>query len=283
MGARFNWVLHFGQAPRFAKDMKVIQLDIAPEEIHQNKPAEVALLGDGKAIMPQINQALAGRQWFHPKDTPWREALSKKAAENAAMIKPQIDDDKAPGNYYRLFNDIAEWMPKNVVLSARAPARWTSAARSSVEKPAPTSTPAATARWASASASSSRPAVVHPDRPVIHVSGDSAIGFSGMEMETLCRYNLPAKIVVLNNGGIGPGMPEIPSNPMINMRPNTLIWGARYDKMMEAFGGFGAYVKDPKDIKKALDEPMKFQGPGLVNIELSQSSARKEQQFKWHS
>ena len=74
-------------------------------------------------------------------------------------------------------------------------------------------------------------AVVHPDRPVIHLSGDSAIGFSGMEMETLCRYNFPVKIVVLNNGGIGPGMPEIPDNPMMNMKPNSLIWGARYDRI----------------------------------------------------
>ena len=65
--------------------------------------------------------------------------------------------------------------------------------------------------------------VAHPDRPVIHLSGDSAIGFSGMEMETLVRYNLPAKIVVLNNGGIGPGMPQIPENPMFNLKPNALI------------------------------------------------------------
>src|SRR5438045_3658104 len=94
MGARCNWIFHFGQAPRFAKDMKVIQLDIAPEEIHHNKHTEVALVGDGKAIMAQINQALAKRQWFYPKDTPWRAALSKKAADNAATIKPQIDDDR---------------------------------------------------------------------------------------------------------------------------------------------------------------------------------------------
>ena len=58
-------------------------------------------------------------------------------------------------------------------------------------------------------------------------------------METLCRYNFPVKnlsprrrgIVVLNNGGIGPGMPEIPENPMMNMKPNSLIWGARYDRI----------------------------------------------------
>jgi thiamine pyrophosphate-dependent acetolactate synthase large subunit-like protein len=102
-------------------------------------------------------------------------------------------------------------------------------------------------------------------------------------METLVRYNLPVKIVVLNNGGIGPGMPEIPSNPMMNLKPNALIYGARYDKMMEAFGGKGFFVEDPKKIRGALDEAMSYRGPALVNVVISQSSARKEQQFAWHS
>ena len=92
-------------------------------------------------------------------------------------------------------------------------------------------------------------AVVHPDKPIISVSGDSAIGFSGMEMETVCRYQLPVKIVVFNNGGIGPGHAEHPDNPLQNMRPNALIYGARYDKMMEAFGGKGFFIEDPKDLK----------------------------------
>src|SRR2546429_6917669 len=107
MGARFNWIFHFGQPPRYAKYVKVIQLDIAPEEIGHNKATEVALVGDGKAIMAQLNKALVNRQWFHPKDTPWRQALTKKAAENAAMIAPQIQDDEAPANYYRALKDVA--------------------------------------------------------------------------------------------------------------------------------------------------------------------------------
>ena len=99
MGARFNWIFHFGQSPRYAKDMKVIQLDIAPEEIGHNKATTVPLVGDGKAIVGQLNAALAGRQWFHPKDTPWRQMITKKAEENAAQIRPQIQDDEAPANY----------------------------------------------------------------------------------------------------------------------------------------------------------------------------------------
>ena len=67
MGARFNWTLHFGLPPRYNPNVRVVQLDISPESMHQNKPAEVPLLGDGKAIMEQLNKALAGRQWFHPE------------------------------------------------------------------------------------------------------------------------------------------------------------------------------------------------------------------------
>ncbi len=284
MGARFNWIFHFGLPPRFAKDVKVIQLDIAPEEIGHNKPTEVALVGDGKAIMAQVNKALVNRQWFHPKDTPWRMALAKKSAENAASIKPQVDDDAAPAGYYRALRDVAAWMPKNAVLSAEGAGtmdigltQLPSFNARSVLNAGTYGTMGVGLGQAIAAA------VADPSRPVIHLSGDSAIGFSGMEMETLVRYNLPVKIVVLNNGGIGPGMPEIPEDPFFNLKPNALIYGARYDKVMEAFGGKGLFVHDPKDIRKALDEAMAFPGPALVNIVLSQGSTRKAQQFAWHS
>jgi 2-hydroxyacyl-CoA lyase 1 len=284
MGARFNWIFHFGQAPRYAKDMKVIQLDIAPEEIGHNKATEVPLVGDGKAIMAQLNAALAGRQWFHPKDTPWRQMIAKKAEENAAQIRPQIHDDEAPANYFRALRDVAAWMPKNAILSAEGAGTMdigltqlnVANARSCLNAGTYGTMGVGLGQAIAA-------AVVEPNRPVIHLSGDSAIGFSGMEMETLVRYNFPVKIVVLNNGGIGPGMPEIPDNPMFNMKPNSLIYGARYDRMMEAFGGKGFFVEDPKDLKGALAEAMNHRGPALVNVVISQGAARKPQQFRWHS
>jgi len=284
MGARFNWILHFGLPPRYAKDVRVVQLDIEPESMHQNKPAEVALVGDGKAIVAQLNAALQGRQWFHPEGSPWRQAIAKKSAENAAMIAPQIDDNSSPGGYYRLFRDIREWLPKNVVLcSEGATTMDIGGTQMPLDNPRSYLNAGSYGTMGVGLGLVVASCVVHPDRPVVHISGDSAIGFSGMEMETLCRYNMPAKIVVMNNGGIGPGMPEIPKNPMLNMRPNTLIYGARYDKMMQAFGGYGAYVEDIKDFRGALDELMNFPGPGLVNVKLSQGSARKAQEFRWHS
>jgi 2-hydroxyacyl-CoA lyase 1 len=284
MGARLNWIFHFGLPPRFNKNVKVIQLDIAPEEIGHNKATEVALVGDGKAIMTQLNKALVNRQWFHPKDTPWRQAINKKVAENAATIKPQVDDDQGPANYYRALRDVAAWMPKDAILSAEGAGTMDIGLTQLPSFNARSVLNAGTYGTMGVGLGQAIAACVSDSsRPVVHLSGDSAIGFSGMEMETLVRYNLPVKIVVLNNGGIGPGMPEIPENPMFNLKPNALIYGARYDKVMEAFGGKGIFVKEPKDIRKALDEAMAFKGPALVNVVLSQGSTRKAQQFAWHS
>lgn len=125
-------------------------------------------------------------------------------------------------------------------------------------------------------------AVVHPDRPIISVSGDSAIGFSGMEMETACRYRLPVKIVVLNNGGIGSGIAEFPEDRR-QLPPRVLTIGARYDKMMEAFGGRGWYIEDPKELRGALDAAMTFDGPALVNVRLHPGAGRKPQKYGWHT
>jgi 2-hydroxyacyl-CoA lyase 1 len=284
MGARFNWIFHFGQAPRYAKELKVIQLDIAPEEIGHNKATEVALVGDGKAIVGQLSQALASRQWFHPKDTPWRQMIAKKVTDNAAQIRSQIDDDAAPANYYRALRDVAAWMPKNAVLSAEGAGTMDIGLTQLPSFDARSCLNAGTYGTMGVGLGQAIAAcVAQPGRPVIHLSGDSAIGFSGMEMETLARYNFPVKIVVLNNGGIGPGLPEVPENPMFNSPPNALIYGARYDRVMESFGGKGFFVEDPKKIRGALDEAMKFPGPALVNVVISQGSARKPQQFRWHS
>jgi 2-hydroxyacyl-CoA lyase 1 len=284
MGARLNWIFHFGQAPRYAKDVKVIQLDIAPEEIGHNKATQVPLVGDGKAIVSQLNKALQNRQWFHAKDSPWRQAIAQKTAANAAQIKPQIDDESAPAGYYRALRDVAAWIPRNAILSAEGAGTMDIGLTQLPSSNARSVLNAGTYGTMGVGLGQAIAAhVADPSRPVIHLSGDSAIGFSGMEMETLVRYNMPVKIVVLNNGGIGPGMPAIPENPMFNLRPNSLIYGARYDKMMEAFGGKGFFVQDPKDIRGALDEAMNFRGPALVNVVLSQGSARKAQEFAWHS
>ena len=283
MGARLNWIMHFGMPPRFNRKVRIVQLDIAAEAISQNVPAEVALVGDGRAVVGQINKALASRQWFYPKDTPWRAAIAEKAAANAKQIQPMIDDNSTPTNYYRALKDISAWAPRDAVIIGEG---------ANAMDIGRTQLPNAAARLRLDAGSYGTmgigmgfviaAAVVHPDRPIISVSGDSAIGFSGMEIETACRYRLPVKIVVLNNGGIGGGIAEFPEDRR-QLPPRVLTIGARYDKMMEAFGGGGWYVEDPRELRGALDAAMAFDGPALVNVRLHHAAGRKPQQYGWHT
>jgi 2-hydroxyacyl-CoA lyase 1 len=219
MGARLNWIMHFGLQPRFAKNVRIIQLDISPEEIGTNVPTEVALVGDGKAIVSQLNRALDNRQWFYPADTAWRSTLRAKAAENLKAVQPMIDDESAPTNYYRAYRDIAEWLPTNAIIIGEG-ANTMDIGRTQMPNRAPRErldagtygTMGIGLGFAIAAA------VVPPERPVVAVQGDSAFGYSGMEVETALRYGLPIKIVVLNNGGIGGGIGELPKGKPVPPR-----------------------------------------------------------------
>jgi oxalyl-CoA decarboxylase len=105
---------------------------------------------------------------------------------------------------------------------------------------------------------------------VIAVEGDSAFGFSGMEVETICRYNLPVCVVVMNNNGIYKGTDV---NPHGNaMAPTQFVKGARYDLMMQAFGGVGVVANTPEELKKALDEAVKSRKPTLINAMIDENA-----------
>ncbi len=284
LGARLNWIMHFGLPPRFNKNVRIVQLDIAPEAISQNVPAEVALVGDGKAIVGQLNKALETRQWFYPKDTPWHAAIAAKAEANAKQIAPQIgrqlDTRRTTTERSRTS---ARSLPENAVIIGEG-ANTMDIGRTQMPNKSPR------LRLDAGSYGTMgigmgfviAAAVVHPDRPIVSVSGDAAIGFSGMEIETACRYNLPVKIIVLNNGGIGSGIDELPED-RLTIPPRVMSIGSGYEKLMEAFGGRGWYVEDPKDLRKALDAAMAHNGPGLVNVKLAPSAGRKPQQFGWHT
>lgn len=280
MGARLNWIMHFGLPPRFAPDVRIIQLDIAPEEIGTNVPAEVALLGDGRAVVEQLNEALGKRQWFYPAQAPWRAALKAKAEENLAAVASMVGDESTPMNYYRAYRDIEDWLPENAIIIGEG-ANTMDIGRTQMANRA------ARHRLDAGSYGTMgiglgftiAAAVVHSDRPIVAVQGDSAFGFSGMELETACRYGLPIKLVVLNNGGIAGGIAELPVDGPIP--PFSLTPGAHYEGIMEAFGGRGYYVEDPQDLRDALDAALAFDGPALVNVLIDPRAGRKPQQFGW--
>ena len=280
MGARLNWIMHFGLPPRFNKDVRIIQLDINPEEIGRNVQSEVALVGDGKAITKQLNTALGNRQWFYPDETAWRQTLKAKADDNAEAVKGMIEDDASPMNYYRAFKDINEWLPDDAIIIGEGANTMDIGRTQMLNTRARHRLDAGTyGTMGIGLGFAIAAAVTNPDQPVVSVQGDSAFGFSGMEIETMVRYKLPIKLIVLNNGGIGGGIGPLKEGQTVP--PGILTYGAHYEGMMDALGGKGYYVEDPQDLRGVLDDAMAFDGPTLINVPLNPRAGRKPQQFGW--
>ncbi len=108
IGARLNWILHFGKPPRFDKDVRILQIDIEPEEISTNVPAEAAMVGDAKSVVGQLNAELKSSPWEFPAENDWRVKLAAKCKENIASTEAMMDDDSTPMGYYYVLREIRE-------------------------------------------------------------------------------------------------------------------------------------------------------------------------------
>jgi 2-hydroxyacyl-CoA lyase 1 len=280
LGARLNWIMHFGQSPRFNPDVRVIQLDISAEQLSTNVPTEVGLVGDGKAVMAQLNAVLRADAWTYPTDTPWRQSIAAKIEGNRGAMDAMANDDTTPMNYYRAFRDIKAAIPSNAIIVSEG-ANTMDIGRTQLNNVEPRTrldagsygTMGVGFGFAVAAA------VVQHDRPVVSVSGDSAFGFSGMELEMICRYNLPITTIVLNNGGIGGGFEDWPADQPLP--PSALSRTAHYEKVCEAFGGQGYYVEDPADLRPTLDKAISSGAPSVVHVLIAARADRKPQEFSW--
>jgi oxalyl-CoA decarboxylase len=113
-------------------------------------------------------------------------------------------------------------------------------------------------------------ATIETGKPVLAVEGDSAFGFSGMEIETICRYKLPVCVVIFNNDGIyrGTDVNSAGDDPATTV----FVKGARYDKLIEAFGGIGYHVTTTAELEKAVNEALKAGKPALINAVIDESA-----------
>jgi oxalyl-CoA decarboxylase len=114
-------------------------------------------------------------------------------------------------------------------------------------------------------------AAVISRQPVIAIEGDSAFGFSGMEVETICRYNLPVCVVVFNNNGVYRGTDVNPTGGA-DVAPTVFVKGARYDKLMEGFGGVGVHATTPAELRKAMEEAIRSRKPTLINAVIDETA-----------
>ncbi|CAD5122752.1 DgyrCDS11161 [Dimorphilus gyrociliatus] len=294
LGARLNWILHFGLPPRFDKDVKIIQVDICPEELNNNVRSAVSVHGDLKVFVNQLNTRISEKDATssYPKINDWWEMLKNKCEDNKLTTQQLISKETIPINYYTAFHELTKVIPRDAFIISEGSntmdigrtmmnnylARHRLDAGTFGTMGVGLGFAIACALWAKDNA---------PEKKIVCVEGDSAFGFSGMELETVCRYDLPITFVVLNNNGIFMGIDEQMysasqgtekslSLPALALKPN-----ARYEKVIEAFGGKGFFITKPSEIEPTMSQCLKSNQPCLINIMIDPVSGKKVQEFAW--
>ncbi|XP_056299671.1 2-hydroxyacyl-CoA lyase 1 isoform X2 [Pseudoliparis swirei] len=293
-GARLNWILHFGLPPRFNPNVKIIQVDLCAEEMGNNVSPAVALLGDVNAIVIQLLEVLHKDGWKYPSATEWWSTLKDKIVTNAKISKALALQSTLPMNYYTVFHHISQLLPHDCIIVSEG-ANTMDIGRTMLNNRLPRhrldagtfGTMGVGLGFAIAAACVERSE--QSNQRIVCVEGDSAFGFSGMEVETMCRYNLPVIIIVVNNNGIYNGVDVETWKEMAKMGdltsiapPVTLLPEARYDEVMTAFGGRGFLVRTVEELRSALQLSLSdWERPSLLNVLIEPSSDRKPQEFPW--
>ena len=280
IGARLNWIMHFGLPPRFREDLRVVQLDVAAEEIGASVPAEAPLVGDAKVVMAQLVAELEENPWQIAANDPWRQALDKEKAAKQEATVPMLESDDVPMNYYRPLQEIQQALPRDAIIVTEG-ASTMDISRQVLDNYEPRKRLDA-GTWGTMGVGPGfaiAAQVANPDKRVIALEGDAAFGFDGLEVEVAVRHKLPITWIVFNNNGIGGGPGNLPEGG--SYPPNAFVPNARYDKVMEAFGGKGYHAETPQELRTALQESFDSGETTLINVTINPDAKRRPQQFAW--
>ncbi|ASW92597.1 oxalyl-CoA decarboxylase [Mycobacterium marseillense] len=266
IGARLNWLLGHGESPQWSADATFVQVDIAATEFDSNQPIAAPLAGDIGSVMSALCDAVTAQPITTPAD--WTRELADRKAHNDAKMRERLAEDPHPMRFYSALGAIRAVLQGNRdVYVVNEGANALDLARNVIDMELPRHR-LDTGTWGvmGIGMGYAIAAAVETGRPVVAIEGDSAFGFSGMEIETICRYRLPVTVVILNNGGVyrGDETAAHPSDPA----PTVLNARARHELIAEAFGGKGYHVTTPGELRAALTEAIGSGGPSVIDCEL---------------
>jgi oxalyl-CoA decarboxylase len=266
IGARLNWLLSHGKGKAWGEphSKKFIQIDIEPKEMDSNVEIVAPVVGDIGSCVTALLEGIDGKWPAAPAD--WIGAVKSKREENIAKMAPRLMKNSAPMDYHGALGalrTIVKERPDAILVNEGA--NTLDLARGIIDMYQPRKR-LDVGTWGvmGIGMGFAIAAAIETGKPVLAVEGDSAFGFSGMEVETICRYNLPVCVVVFNNNGIYRGTDVNPSGSS-DVATTVFVKDSRYDKMMEAFGGVGVNATTPDELKRAVNEAMDSGKPTLIN------------------
>ncbi|EJJ4075007.1 oxalyl-CoA decarboxylase [Salmonella enterica] len=274
IGARLNWLLSHGKGKVWGQDKgykQFIQIDIAPTEIDSNVAIAAPLIGDIGSCVEQLLHNI-GDNWARPP-ADWMNAIIERREKNLNKMAEKLALRPSPMNFHSALSvvkDVVKANPETIIVSEGA--NTLDFARSIVDMYLPRKR-LDVGTWGvmGIGMGFSIAASVVTGKQVIAIEGDSAFGFSGMEVETICRYQLPVCIVVFNNNGVYKGTDKNLSGGT-DLAPTVFVKNARYEMMMQAFGGVGIYVTTADDLNKAINEAIASGKPTLINAVIDETA-----------
>ena len=271
IGARLNWLLSHGKGKTWGGPKQFIQIDISPTEIDSNVAIAAPVIGDIGSCVSALLGGVDGT--FAKPGADWLGAIQDRKDRNMASMALKLDANPSPMNFHsalRAMRDVLKTRPDINLVNEGA--NTLDFARSIIDQYQPRKRfDSGTWGIMGIGMGYAIGAAVTSGIPVVAVEGDSAFGFSGMELETICRYNLPVTVVVFNNNGVYRGTDVNPTGGK-DVAPTVFVKGARYDKMIEAFGGAGYNATTPAELTKALLEAIASGKPALINAVIDEAA-----------
>jgi oxalyl-CoA decarboxylase len=271
IGARLNWLLAHGKGKTWGAPKQFIQIDISPTEIDSNVAIAAPVIGDiGSCVAALLAEIQSG---FTKPSAEWIGAIQARKDKNLANMAAILDRNPVPMSFHsalRAIRDVLKTRPDINVVNEGA--NTLDFARSIIDMYQPRKRfDSGTWGIMGIGMGYAIGAAVTSGLPVVAIEGDSAFGFSGMELETICRYKLPVVTVVFNNNGVYRGTDVNPTGGA-DVAPTVFVKGARYDKLIEAFGGVGYNVTTPAELTKALTEAIAAGTPALINAVIDEAA-----------
>ena len=271
VGARLNWLLSHGKGKTWGDaPKKFIQIDIEPKEMDSNVEIAAPVVGDIGSCVSALVDGMGSAWPKAPQD--WTQMVYAKRDENIAKMAPRLMNNKSPMDFHGALGALRQVIKERPdAILVNEGANTLDLARGVIDLYKPRKR-LDVGTWGimGIGMGYAIAAAVETGNPVLAVEGDSAFGFSGMEVETICRYNLPVCIVIFNNNGIyrGTDVNTASSDPATTV----FVKDARYDQMMAAFGGNGVLATTPDELKRAVDAAMDSGKPTLINAVIDPAS-----------
>ncbi|PWE31440.1 oxalyl-CoA decarboxylase [Maritimibacter sp. 55A14] len=276
VGARLNWLLSHGKGRQWgaAGNKRFIQIDIDAEEMDSNVEIAAPLVGDVGSCVSALIEGMEDRGIAPPKE--WLDTVHAKAEANMEKMAARLQNNNVPMDYHAalgVLKQVFTEQPDTILVNEGANTLDMARSIVNIQKPRHRID---VGTWGvmGIGMGAAIAAAIETGKNVVAVEGDSAFGFCGMEVETICRYNLPVCVVIFNNNGIYRGDGE---NWSGGDDPATTVFvpDARYDKMMEAFGGVGAWVKTPDELRRAVNEALASRKPTLINAAIDPAAGKE--------